>query len=84
MLLAGGLCLLMLRIITVVIPASVLGTLALLSGLAWAVDPSRFASPAVHLTSGAVVLCAFFIATDYVTAPVTPAARRSTASVSAP
>ena len=71
LLLAGGLCLLMLRIITVVIPASVLGTLALLSGLAWAVDPSRFASPAVHLTSGAVVLCAFFIATDYVTSPVT-------------
>lgn len=70
-LLAGGLCLMLLRIITPTIPLAVLGALGLFSGVAWLVDPARFPSPLVHLSAGGAMLCAFFIATDYVTSPVT-------------
>ncbi|WP_289153521.1 RnfABCDGE type electron transport complex subunit D [uncultured Salipiger sp.] len=71
LLLAGGLCLVFLRIITVVTPAAVLGSLFTLAGIAWLIAPDRFPPPLMHLTSGATMLSAFFIATDYVTSPVT-------------
>ncbi len=38
-------------------------------------DPEQFARPLVHLNGGAIVFGAFFIATDYVGAPLTPAGR---------
>lgn len=75
LLLLGGLALVLLRIITLVIPLSVLGTLFTLAGIAWLIDPEHFVPPVLHLTSGATMLCAFFIATDYVTSPVTGAAK---------
>ncbi|TCO71617.1 RnfABCDGE type electron transport complex subunit D [Rhodovulum euryhalinum] len=71
LLLLGGLALISMRIITPVIPLSVLGTIAALSGLCWLIAPDRFAPPVLHLTAGSTMLCAFFIATDYVTSPVT-------------
>lgn len=71
LLLGGGLCLVLLRIITPVIPIAVLGSLFFLSGMAWLLDPESFAPPLFHLVSGSVMMCAFFIATDYVTSPVT-------------
>jgi len=70
LLLAGGLLLLGLRIISWHIPLAMLGTLAALAAAAHALDPARFASMPIHLLSGAAVLGAFFIATDYVTSPV--------------
>jgi electron transport complex protein RnfD len=70
LLLAGGLLLLVLRIITWHIPVALLGTLGALATVSNALDPARFASMPVHLLSGAAVLGAFFIATDYVTSPV--------------
>lgn len=71
LLLIGGICLVLLRIITPVVPLTVLGSLALLSGVAYLLDPAHFPAPLLHLSTGATMLCAFFIATDYVTAPVT-------------
>ncbi|MDD5028516.1 MAG: RnfABCDGE type electron transport complex subunit D [Rhodoferax sp.] len=41
-----------------------------MAALSHALDPSRFASMPIHLLSGAAMLGAFFIATDYVTSPV--------------
>ena len=70
LLLAGGVLLLLLRIITWHIPLALLGTLGALAAVSNALDPTRFASMPVHLLSGAAVLGAFFIATDYVTSPV--------------
>lgn len=70
LLLAGGLLLLALRIISWHIPVAMLGTLAALAAVSSAVDPTRFASVSIHLLSGASLLGAFFIATDYVTSPV--------------
>ena len=70
LLLAGGLLLLGLRIISWHIPVALLGTLGLLAFVSNALDPARFASMPIHLLSGAAVLGSFFIATDYVTSPV--------------
>lgn len=71
----GGLVLVALRIITLAIPLSLLGTLSALSALFWLIAPNRYPSPLLHLTSGSVMLCAFFIATDYVTSPVSAAGK---------
>ena len=71
LLLAGGVCLVLLRIITLAVPVAVLGSVALLSGAAWLIDPAQFPPPQHHLVSGSLMLCAFFIATDYVTSPLT-------------
>ncbi|SNX67690.1 electron transport complex protein RnfD [Cereibacter ovatus] len=75
LLLLGGVVLMATRIITPVIPLSVLGTIAALSAVASTLAPDRFAPPILHLTSGSTMLCAFFIATDYVTSPVTAAGK---------
>lgn len=65
---AGGLYLLARRVITWHIPVAFLLALALVSGTAWLADGERFASPLFHLLSGGTMLCAFFIATDPVSA----------------
>ncbi|MDJ0738548.1 MAG: RnfABCDGE type electron transport complex subunit D [Gammaproteobacteria bacterium] len=70
LLLAGGLLLIYLRVISWHIPAAMLGTLAVLAGVFHLVDPDSYSSPWFHLVSGAAMLGAFFIATDLVTSPV--------------
>ncbi|MFV5215162.1 RnfABCDGE type electron transport complex subunit D [Azonexus caeni] len=71
LLLAGGLYLLVTRVITWHAPLGVFLGVALPAALAHGVDPARFLAPEAHLLSGALVLGAFFIATDYVTSPNT-------------
>ncbi|MGE0372425.1 MAG: electron transport complex subunit RsxD [Gammaproteobacteria bacterium] len=66
--LLGGLWLIYRRIISWHIPVAMLGSLALISGAFALYDPEHYASPMFHLFSGAVMLGAFFIATDPVTA----------------
>lgn len=70
--LIGGLWLLARRIITWHLPAAFLGTLTLLSGALWLLDPQQFASPLFHLASGGTLLAAFFIVTDPVSGATTP------------
>lgn len=71
LILAGGLFLMFKRIISWHIPLSVMGTVFLMGAIFHAVDPAHFTSGTFHLFSGATFLGAFFIATDYVTSPVT-------------
>ncbi len=71
LLLAGGLVLLMTRIISWHIPLSMMLTIALLAGLFHWMDAEHYPSALYHLLSGATLLGAFFIATDLVTSPVT-------------
>ena len=66
--LAGGLFLIYKRVISWHIPVAMLTAIALLSGIFYIVDPDMFASPTIHLLSGATMLGAFFIATDPVSA----------------
>lgn len=69
--LLGGIYLLLRRVITWHIPASFLASILILSGLFWMFDPQAYPFPAFHLFSGGVILGAFFIATDPVTACTT-------------
>lgn len=71
LILAGGLMLLAMRTITWHIPVSILATTTVLASVFHLIDPSRYPDAIFHLTSGAMMLCAFFIATDYVTSPTT-------------
>ena len=50
---------------------SILLTVAVFTGILHACNPAEFASPLVHLLSGGLMLGAFFMATDYVTSPMT-------------
>lgn len=67
--LLGGLWLLVLRVVSWEIPVAMLLGVALPALLASLVAPERCAGPLFHLTSGGLLLGAFFIATDPVTSP---------------
>lgn len=69
-LIVGGLYLLCRRVITWHIPVSVLVGATVLSGAMWLSNSSIYASPLVHLLSGGMLLGAIFMATDYVTSPM--------------
>ncbi len=71
-LILGGLFLIYKRIITWHIPVAVIGSTAVFSGLLWLVHPDQFMDPVFHLLTGGLLLGAFFMATDYVTSPMTP------------
>ena len=73
--LAGGLWLAIKRIIDWRIPAGVLLALFILSNTFALYDYASFASPTFQLFSGGIMLGAFFIATDPVTASTTPKGR---------
>ena len=70
-LLLGGIFLLYKKIITWHIPTSFIGTVIIVSGVFWLVDPGRYPNPLFHLITGGLILGAFFMATDMVTSPVT-------------
>jgi electron transport complex protein RnfD len=70
-LLIGFVFLLVRRIITWHIPVSVIGSVFLFSGiLNWA-NPELTAGPVFHILTGGVLLGAIYMATDYVTSPMT-------------
>ena len=66
--LLGGAGLLALRIIRWQIPVAMLLSITLFAGLLHAMDPGDYPGVVFHLTTGATLLCAFFIACDPVTA----------------
>lgn len=69
-LLLGCAFLLWKRIITWHIPVSILGTVAVLSGLLYLANPETYMNPLSVLCSGGLMLGACFMATDYVTSPM--------------
>ncbi|MDR9453370.1 MAG: RnfABCDGE type electron transport complex subunit D [Wenzhouxiangella sp.] len=70
--LAGGLYLIKTKIITWHVPGAVLIATVALSLPGWLIDPDQFRSPLQQLMSGALMMAAFFIATDPVTGSATP------------
>ena len=73
--LIGGLYLLFTGRIAWQIPIAVLSSIVLLATGFHYLDPQHYASPELHLFSGATMLGAFFIATDPVSASTTPRGR---------
>ena len=67
--LAGGLWLIYRGIIRWHIPLALILSVLVAATVFHLIDPARYASPLLHLFSGATLLGAFFIATDPVTAP---------------
>lgn len=70
-LLIGFAWLLWKRVITWHIPVSILATVFVLAGIMWLANPEVYANPLYHLCCGGVMLGAIFMATDYVTSPMT-------------
>ena len=70
-LLVGGLYLLIRGTIGVHIPLAVLLSAFVFAAIAYLGNSYRYVQPVFHLTSGGLLLGAFFIATDPVTAPLT-------------
>lgn len=58
------------KIITWHIPVSIFVTVFVFTGIMHLVNPVQYASPCVHLLSGGLMLGAIFMATDYVTSPM--------------
>jgi len=69
-LLLGMLYMMYRRIITWHIPLSILATVAIFTGILWLANPERFADPLFHLLTGGLMLGAIYMATDYVTSPM--------------
>lgn len=69
--LAGGLFLLKMRVINFHIPVSMLVAAFVVSSVLFLFDSSIYGSPVFHLVNGSLIIGAFFIATDPVSAATT-------------
>ena len=69
-LLLGMVYMLWKKIITWHIPVSIFATVFVFTGIMHLVNPAQYASPLVHLLSGGLMLGTIFMATDYVTSPM--------------
>ena len=70
-LIAGVIYLLIKRTINFHIPLAVLLSAFIFASITYLIDSESSVSPLTHLCSGGLLMCAFFIATDPVTAPLT-------------
>ncbi|MDH6356157.1 RnfABCDGE type electron transport complex subunit D [Parabacteroides sp. PF5-9] len=69
-LILGLIFLLVRKIITWHIPVSILLTVLVFTGIMHGVNPDKYVNPLIHLLSGGLLLGAIFMATDYVTSPL--------------
>jgi len=69
-LLAGFVYLCCRRVIKPWITLSIFATVALTSLIFWGINPARFTDPLFNLLTGGLILGACFMATDYVTSPM--------------
>ena len=71
LLFAGGLFLIAKRVISWHAPVAFIGSVWIMTGIFHLVDPTKYADPTFHVISGGLFLGAIFMATDYVTSPIT-------------
>ena len=71
-LLLGFIYLLWKKVISIHIPFSILLTVFVFCGILWLVNPEKYADPLFHILTGGLLLGAIYMATDYVTSPMTP------------
>jgi electron transport complex protein RnfD len=72
LLLAGGLFLIAKKVISWHIPVSFIGSVWIMTGIFHLAHPAHYANPTFHVLTGGLFLGAIFMATDYVTSPMTP------------
>lgn len=68
---AGFVFMLWRKIIQWYIPVFIIFTVFVFTGIMNLIDPAEYGSPFVHILSGGLLLGAVFMATDYVTSPLT-------------
>ena len=71
-LLLGFAYLLVRRVIKPYITCSIIATVAVFSGIFWAINPAEYTDPVFNILTGGLLLGAIFMATDYVTSPMSP------------
>ena len=69
-LLIGFAYLLVRRVIKPYITLSIIATVAVFSGIFWAIDPATYTDPVFNILTGGLLLGSIFMATDYVTSPM--------------
>jgi len=69
-LLIGFAYLLIRKVITWHIPVSIIATITVFTGILWLINPEANADPVFHILTGGVLLGAIYMATDYVTSPM--------------
>ncbi len=70
-LIIGFLYMLVTKVISWHIPLTIISTVVIFTGIMWLVDPTANANPVFHLLTGGLLLGSIFMATDYVTSPMT-------------
>jgi len=58
------------KVIRPYITLSILATVAVFSGIFWLINPAEYTDPLFNLLTGGVLLGSVFMATDYVTSPM--------------
>lgn len=69
-LILGGVYMLARKIITWHIPVAYLLSSFIFAGILWQVDGTQFANPLFHMVTGGMMLGVFYMATDYVSTPM--------------
>ena len=69
-LIVGFIYLLARKVIKPYITLSIIATVAIFSGIFWAVNPAEYTDPAFNILPGGLLLGSIFMATDYVTSPM--------------
>ncbi|MBQ0024253.1 MAG: RnfABCDGE type electron transport complex subunit D [Bacteroidales bacterium] len=70
-LILGFIYLLVRKVIKPTIPVVIIATVAIMSGIFNAIDPQSYTGPLFNICTGGVLLGSIFMATDYVTSPMT-------------
>ena len=69
-LILGFIYLLARRVIRPYITLSIIATVAVFSGIFWAINPAEYTDPLFNILTGGLLLGSIFMATDYVTSPM--------------
>lgn len=67
----GGVFLIAIGIVNWRVPISMIAGMLVVSGVFWMIDPVKYANPLFQIFAGGFLLGTFFMATDWVTSPIT-------------
>jgi len=67
----GGIFLIAIGVINWRVPAAMLAGVIAFGGIFWVINPAVYPTPIFHIVSGGFLFGAFFMATDWVTSPLT-------------
>lgn len=70
--LIGGIFLIAVGVVNYRVPLAMILGMILFAGIFWVIDPVKYPNPLFQLFAGGFLLGTFFMATDWVTSPITP------------